>query len=103
MCRGNGRPVSTEGVDLVSVMRQERQVEAGNRVMAGSKRPLAVSLAVRVLELEALVNEQSATIEALTVQLAEVGARSGGRWEVWPEEEIDLAPSVRHQRCRGRK
>jgi len=64
-------------------------------------RSMNAALAQRVLELEALVNSQAGTIEALETQLAEIGTRSGGYWE-FVGDEFAMAPPVRHQRCRGR-
>jgi len=83
------------------------QVDAGTEVEPERPRDVmralaAAGMAVRVLELEALVNRQAASIESLEAQLASMGARLGGRWDPREADDYGLAEPVRHRRCRGR-
>jgi len=63
---------------------------------------VAAAMAQRVLDLEALVNDQSATIADLTGRLRDAGSRLGRAWDPGTAPELGLARAVRHSRCRGR-
>lgn len=86
--------------------------QTGSATGLGVERPraaalaLAAAMASRVLELEALVNSQAASIESLEAQVSTLGAALGRRWDFGEGDgafgDTVFGDAVRHRRCRGR-